>query len=198
MAAAPDTPIQLIVGLGNPGPEYDRTRHNAGADFVVELARQHGTQLSQDSKYHGLTGRVRIGSREIRLLIPTTYMNRSGQSVGPLANFFKIPPEAILVAHDELDLAPGIARLKAGGGHGGHNGLRDIIAALGNNRNFMRLRLGIGHPGSSSEVSRFVLQRAPRAEQETLADAIDRSIDVLPTAATGDWGSAMKTLHTAK
>ncbi|WP_413663074.1 aminoacyl-tRNA hydrolase [Microbulbifer sp. CNSA002] len=198
MAAAPDTPIQLIVGLGNPGPEYDRTRHNAGADFVVELARQQGTQLSLDSKYHGLTGRVRVGSQDIRLLIPTTYMNRSGQSVGPLTNFFKIPPEAILVAHDELDLAPGIARLKAGGGHGGHNGLRDIIAALGNNRNFMRLRLGIGHPGSSSEVARFVLQRAPRAEQETLADAIDRSIDVLPTAASGDWGAAMKTLHTNK
>ncbi|GAB2878853.1 aminoacyl-tRNA hydrolase [Microbulbifer echini] len=198
MAAAPDTPIQLIVGLGNPGPEYDRTRHNAGADFVVELARQHGTQLSLDSKYHGLTGRVRIGSQDIRLLIPTTYMNRSGQSVGPLANFFKIPPQAILVAHDELDLAPGIARLKAGGGHGGHNGLRDIIAALGNNRDFMRLRLGIGHPGSASEVSRFVLQRAPRAEQETLADAIDRAIDVLPSAAGGDWSSAMKTLHTNK
>ncbi|WP_299582439.1 aminoacyl-tRNA hydrolase [uncultured Microbulbifer sp.] len=198
MAAAPDTPIQLIVGLGNPGPEYDRTRHNAGADFVVELARQHGTQLSLDSKYHGLTGRVRIGSQDIRLLIPTTYMNRSGQSVGPLANFFKIPPQAILVAHDELDLAPGIARLKAGGGHGGHNGLRDIIAALGNNRDFMRLRLGIGHPGSASEVSRFVLQRAPRAEQETLADAIDLAIDVLPSAAGGDWSSAMKTLHTNK
>ncbi|WP_444937583.1 aminoacyl-tRNA hydrolase [Microbulbifer sp. JMSA002] len=198
MAAAPDTPIQLIVGLGNPGPEYDRTRHNAGADFVVELARRHGTQLSSDSKYHGLTGRVRIGNRVVRLLIPTTYMNRSGQAVGPLANFYKIPPEAILVAHDELDLAPGIARLKAGGGHGGHNGLRDIIAALGNNRDFMRLRLGIGHPGSASEVARFVLQRAPRAEQETLADAIDHSIDVLPTAASGDWGAAMKTLHTAK
>ncbi|WP_413231439.1 aminoacyl-tRNA hydrolase [Microbulbifer variabilis] len=190
--------MQLIVGLGNPGPEYDRTRHNAGADFVVELARRYGAQLSSDSKYHGLTGRVRIGNREIRLLIPTTYMNRSGQAVAPLANFFKFSPESILVAHDELDLAPGIARLKAGGGHGGHNGLRDIIAALGNDRDFMRLRLGIGHPGSASEVARFVLQRAPRAEQETLADAIDRAIDVLPTAASGDWGAAMKTLHTAK
>ncbi|SDJ85387.1 aminoacyl-tRNA hydrolase [Microbulbifer yueqingensis] len=198
MSKAPDTPIQLIVGLGNPGPEYDRTRHNAGADFVTELARRHGAQLASDSKYHGLSGRVHIGGRDIRLLIPTTYMNRSGQSVGPLANFFKIPPQAILVAHDELDLPPGTARLKFGGGHGGHNGLRDIIAALGNSRDFMRLRLGIGHPGSSREVVRFVLQRAPRAEQEQLAEAIERSLDVMPTAATGDWGAAMTELHSAK
>ncbi|WKD50725.1 aminoacyl-tRNA hydrolase [Microbulbifer spongiae] len=197
MTAAPDTPIQLIVGLGNPGPEYDRTRHNAGADFVVELARHHGVQLNPDSKVHALTGRLRIGSRDVRLLIPTTYMNRSGRAVAPLVHFFKIPPEAILVAHDELDLPPGTARLKSGGGHGGHNGLRDIIAALGNNRNFMRLRLGIGHPGRGGEVVRFVLQRAPRAEQEILAEAIDRAIRVLPTAASGDWGAAMKALHTA-
>ncbi|MFI2811655.1 MULTISPECIES: aminoacyl-tRNA hydrolase [Microbulbifer] len=198
MSKAPDTPIQLIVGLGNPGPEYDRTRHNAGADYVTELARRHGVQLASDSKYHGLSGRVRIGGQDIRLLIPTTYMNRSGQSVGPLANFFKIPPQAILVAHDELDLPPGTARLKAGGGHGGHNGLRDIISALGNSRDFMRLRLGIGHPGSAREVVKFVLQRAPRTEQEQLADAIDRAVDVTPMAAAGDWGAAMKELHSAR
>ena len=196
MSKAPDTPIQLIVGLGNPGPEYDRTRHNAGADFVTELARHCGTQLVSDSKYHGLTGRVQIGGRDIRLLIPTTYMNRSGQAVAPLANFFKIPVEAILVAHDELDLPPGTARLKAGGGHGGHNGLRDIISSLGNNRDFMRLRLGIGHPGSAREVVNYVLQRAPRDEQEQLAEAIERSVEALPTAASGDWGAAMKDLHT--
>ncbi|WP_250458586.1 aminoacyl-tRNA hydrolase [Microbulbifer litoralis] len=195
MAKAPDTPIQLIVGLGNPGPEYDRTRHNAGADFVTELASRHGSQLAPDKKYHGLSGRVRIGGQDIRLLIPTTYMNRSGQSVGPLAHFFKIPPEAILVAHDELDLPPGTARLKAGGGHGGHNGLRDIISALGNNRDFMRLRLGIGHPGNAREVVNYVLQRAPRQEQEQLAEAIDRAIDAMPGAAAGDWGAAMKDLH---
>lgn len=197
MSKAPDTPIQLIVGLGNPGPEYDRTRHNAGADFVTELARRHGAQLANDSKYKGLSGRVRVGGQEIRLLIPTTYMNRSGQSVAPLANFFKIPPQAILVAHDELDLPPGTARLKSGGGHGGHNGLRDIISSLGNNRDFMRLRLGIGHPGNAREVVNFVLQRAPRSEQDQLADAIERSIDALPTAASGDWGAAMKDLHTS-
>lgn len=196
MTKAPDTPIQLIVGLGNPGPEYDRTRHNAGADFVIELARRQGVQLMPDGKYHGLSGRVRLGGREIRLLIPTTYMNRSGQSVGPLAHFFKIAPEAILVAHDELDLPAGSARLKAGGGHGGHNGLRDIISALGNNRDFMRLRLGIGHPGNAREVVNYVLQRAPRAEQEQLAEAIDRAADVMPEAVSGNWGAAMKTLHT--
>lgn len=196
MARAPDTPIQLIVGLGNPGPEYDRTRHNAGADFVAELAGRHGVQLAPDKKYRGLSGRVRIGGQDIRLLIPTTYMNRSGQSVGPLAHFFKIPAEAILVAHDELDLPPGTARLKAGGGHGGHNGLRDIISALGNSRDFMRLRLGIDHPGNAREVVNYVLQRAPRAEQEQLAEAIDRAIDVMPVAASGDWGAAMKDLHT--
>ncbi|MFD1215376.1 MULTISPECIES: aminoacyl-tRNA hydrolase [Microbulbifer] len=196
MSKAPETPIQLIVGLGNPGPEYDRTRHNAGADFVSELARIHGAQLAPDSKYHGLSGRVRIGGQDIRLLIPTTYMNRSGQAVGPLANFFKIPVQAILVAHDELDLPPGTARLKGGGGHGGHNGLRDIIAALGNNRDFMRLRLGVGHPGNARDVVNYVLQRAPRVEQDQLAEAIDRAVDVLPTAASGDWGAAMKTLHT--
>jgi PTH1 family peptidyl-tRNA hydrolase len=196
LAKAPDTSIQLIVGLGNPGPEYDRTRHNAGADFVLELARRHGVQLLQDSKYHGLSGRLKLGGQEVRLLIPTTYMNRSGQSVGPLANFFKIPAEAILVAHDELDLPVGSARLKAGGGHGGHNGLRDIIGALGNNREFMRLRLGIDHPGNARDVVNYVLQRAPRAEQEQLADAIERAVDVMPIAACGDWGAAMKELHT--
>jgi len=196
LAKAPDTPIQLIVGLGNPGPDYDRTRHNAGADFVTELARHCGAQLASDSKYHGLSGRVRIGGQDIRLLIPTTYMNRSGQSVAPLANFFKIPVEAILVAHDELDLPTGTARLKSGGGHGGHNGLRDIISALGNNRDFMRLRLGIGHPGSARDVVNYVLQRAPRNEQEQLADAIDRAVDVMPSATSGDWGAAMKVLHT--
>ncbi|MEX2961236.1 aminoacyl-tRNA hydrolase [Microbulbifer sp. TYP-18] len=198
MSTAPDTPIQLIVGLGNPGPEYDRTRHNAGADFVAELARHHGAQLAQDSKYRGFCGRIHMGGRDIRLLIPTTYMNRSGQSVAPLANFFKIPIEAILVAHDELDLPPGTARFKSGGGHGGHNGLRSIISSLGNNRDFMRLRLGIGHPGNARDVVNFVLQRAPQAEQQLLAESIGRAVDILATAAAGDWGVAMKTLHSAK
>ena len=189
--------IQLIVGLGNPGSEYERTRHNAGADFVEGFARALGTSLVPDNKYFGLTARVNYQGRDLRLLIPTTYMNRSGQSVGALANFFKIEPGAILVAHDELDLAPGIARFKQGGGHGGHNGLRDIIAALGNNQNFPRLRLGIGHPGAAPMVANFVLKRAPTNEQELIDDAIARAIKCVPDALKGDWNTAMKNLHTA-
>lgn len=188
--------IQLIVGLGNPGSEYDRTRHNAGQDFVIALAQALGATLNTDSKYFGLTARVNYQGRDLRLLIPTTYMNRSGQAVGALANFFKIEPTAILVAHDELDLAPGIARFKQGGGHGGHNGLRDIIAALGNNQNFPRLRLGIGHPGVAAQVANFVLKRAPLAEQELIDDAINRAIKCTPDALKGDWNTAMKNLHT--
>lgn len=191
-----NTPIQLIVGLGNPGSEYDRTRHNAGADFVAELARQAGTTLVMDNKYFGLTARINYQGQDLRLLIPTTYMNRSGQAVGAMANFFKIEPAAILVAHDELDLAPGIARFKHGGGHGGHNGLRDIISALGNNQNFPRLRLGIGHPGAAPLVANFVLKRAPQSEQALTDDAIDRAIKSLPYAVKGDWNAAMKDLHT--
>lgn len=189
--------IQLIVGLGNPGSEYERTRHNAGADLVELLARKLGATLVADSKYFGLTARANYQGQDIRLLIPTTYMNRSGQAVGTLANFFKIAPEAILVAHDELDLLPGTARFKQGGGHGGHNGLRDIIAALGNNNNFRRLRLGIGHPGDAKQVANFVLKRAPQSEQELIDESIDRAITCLPDAINGDWDKAMKNLHTA-
>ena len=191
-----NTEIQLIVGLGNPGSEYERTRHNAGQDFVEELARSLGASLVNDNKYSGLTARVTYQGRDLRLLIPTTYMNRSGQSVGAMANFFKIEPAAILVAHDELDLAPGIARFKQGGGHGGHNGLRDIIAALGNNQNFPRLRIGIGHPGVAAMVANFVLKRAPASEQELIDDAIARAIKCTPDALKGDWNTAMKNLHT--
>lgn len=191
-----DTPLELIVGLGNPGPEYDRTRHNAGADFVSELARRYGASLSPENKFFGLTTQVNLQGRNLRLLIPTTFMNRSGQAIAALAQFFKIPPEAILVAHDELDLPPGTARLKHGGGHGGHNGLRDTIKTLGNNPNFNRLRLGIGHPGSASQVVGFVLKKAPSSEQQLLEEAIDRAIEVLPKAATGDWAAAMNQLHT--
>lgn len=191
-----DTPLQMIVGLGNPGTEYDRTRHNAGADFVTELAYRTGATLTPESKFHGLTARITLDGQDLRLLIPTTFMNRSGQAISAMAQFFKIPPEAILVAHDELDLPPGTARLKHGGGHGGHNGLRDTIKALGNNKDFNRLRLGIGHPGSASQVVGYVLKKAPTSEQQALHDAIDRAIDVLPLAAKGEWAKAMNQLHT--
>jgi PTH1 family peptidyl-tRNA hydrolase len=192
------TAIQLIVGLGNPGPEYDQTRHNAGALFVERLADRERVSLSPDKKYFGLVGKFSHQGRDVRLLIPTTFMNRSGQSVAALANFFRIPPDAILVAHDELDMPPGVAKLKQGGGHGGHNGLRDIIAQLGNQNSFHRLRLGIGHPGHSSMVSNFVLGRAPRSEQELLDASIDFALGVLPEMLAGEWTKAMHKLHSQK
>ncbi|MFA5495267.1 MAG: aminoacyl-tRNA hydrolase [Porticoccaceae bacterium] len=191
-----DTPVKLIVGLGNPGPKYDRTRHNAGADFVAALAGRHGTELKADGKFFGFTAKLTLAGRDLRLLIPTTYMNRSGQAVAALANFYCIEPEEILVAHDELDLAPGVARLKIGGGHGGHNGLRDTIQALGNCKDFGRLRLGIGHPGHASQVVDFVLRKAPVSEQLLLAEAIGRALDIVPELLAGQWNAAMKTLHT--
>jgi PTH1 family peptidyl-tRNA hydrolase len=190
--------IKLIVGLGNPGREYEQTRHNAGALFVEELARQNGASLVPDNKYFGLTARVTVSGHDIRLLIPTTFMNRSGQAVAALANFFKINPEEILVAHDELDIDPGTARFKQGGGHGGHNGLRDIIAKLGNNKNFHRLRIGIGHPGSADKVTGWVLNKAPATEYRQMEDAIDESLRALPDALTGDWAKAMNYLHSFK
>ena len=191
-----DSPVKLIVGLGNPGSEYNHTRHNAGADLVSELARQHGTTLSPDSKFFGLVSRIVIGAQAIRLLIPTTFMNASGKAVGAVAQFYKIEPETILVAHDELDLAPGNARFKLGGGHGGHNGLKDIIKALGNNNNFARLRIGIDHPGNAKLVSNYVLSKAPANQQQQIENSIADALQILPTAVAGEWNAAMKTLHT--
>ncbi|WP_432470952.1 aminoacyl-tRNA hydrolase [Amphritea sp. HPY] len=190
--------IQLIVGLGNPGQQYEQTRHNAGAEFVEQLAARHLTPLKADSKYHGLYGKISLNGQPVHLLIPTTFMNISGQSVASLANFYKIPAESILVAHDELDLPPGVARFKQGGGHGGHNGLRDIISRMGNNKNFYRLRLGIGHPGSANQVSGFVLKKAPASERDMTLAATDEALRVLDQAISGDWLKAMNTLHTFK
>lgn len=173
--------IQLIVGLANPGPEYQNTRHNAGAWFIEELCRANNTSLKNDPKYFGYTAQVTISGHPVRLLVPTTFMNLSGKSVSALANFFKIKPEQILVAHDELDMDPGTAKFKLGGSHGGHNGLRDIIAKMANNKNFYRLRIGIGHPGSKEKVTGWVLGKAPQADQEKIEAAIDeatRSVDI--------------------
>lgn len=187
--------IQLIIGLGNPGREYAHTRHNAGADFVAMLGDECRANWQEEKKFFGLTTQVQIGTQTVRLLLPQTFMNRSGQAVGAIANFYKIAPENILVAHDELDLAPGIARLKIGGGHGGHNGLRDTIAALGNQNNFARLRIGIGHPGNAKMVSDFVLKRAPIAEFELTADSMARALRVLPDVVNGNMDKAMLQLH---
>jgi len=190
-----DTPVQLIVGLGNPGQQYEHTRHNAGADFVLALSKYCGITLKSESKFFGSTGRATLDGHDVRLLLPDTYMNRSGKAVAAMAGFYQIPPEAILIAHDELDLAPGIARLKLGGGHGGHNGLRDTIQALGNNRNFARLRIGIGHPGSAPEVVNFVLRKAPQSEQQLIDQSIDDAVRIMPMTAAGQWNNAMKELH---
>jgi PTH1 family peptidyl-tRNA hydrolase len=190
--------IQLIVGLANPGPEYEKTRHNAGAWFVESLAAFHNVVLKPDLKYHGHTANIVVHGKKYRLLIPTTFMNLSGKSVSALANFFKIAPESILVAHDELDLDPGIAKIKLGGGHGGHNGLKDIINKLGNNKNFYRLRLGIGHPGHREKVIGWVLGRAPKTEQQLIEDAVDEATRCFDILAKDGLSKAQHRLHSHK
>ncbi|WP_282110246.1 aminoacyl-tRNA hydrolase [Shewanella algicola] len=190
--------IKLIVGLANPGAEYAQTRHNAGAWYVQELARICNVPLVADSKYFGVTARTILHGKDVRLLIPTTFMNLSGKSVAALANFFRILPEEILVAHDELDMDPGVAKFKLGGGHGGHNGLKDIIASLGNDKNFHRLRIGIGHPGDKNKVSGYVLGRAPTVDQERINAAIDEAVRSTEILFKQDMVKAMHRLHSFK
>ena len=190
--------IKLIVGLGNPGPEYAKTRHNAGAWYVEQLARWHNVSLREEPKFFGHTARILVEGQDVRLLIPNTYMNLSGKAVAALARFYQIEPEAMLVAHDELDLPPGIAKFKQGGGHGGHNGLKDIIAKMGNNNNFFRLRLGIGHPGSKEQVAGFVLTKAPSSEQNLIDAALDESLRATDILFTQDMTKAMNRLHSFK
>jgi PTH1 family peptidyl-tRNA hydrolase len=190
--------IQLIVGLGNPGAQYEQTRHNAGFWFVEAIARRHGGSFKSENKFHGEACKVRVDGEELWLLKPMTFMNKSGQAIASLARFYKIAPEQILVAHDELDLPPGDIRLKSGGGHGGHNGLRDTIAQLGGSRDFQRLRIGIGHPGHSSQVTGYVLGKAPSNEQIEMENAIDRALDALPLAITGELQKAMNQLHSKR
>ncbi len=192
------TGIRLIVGLGNPGPEYAQTRHNAGAWLVADWARRLGVELRQEARFHGEIARYQSGAHDVRLLLPTTFMNRSGQSVLAVATFFKILPQEILVAHDELDLPPGVARLKVGGGHGGHNGLRDIIATLSQQQGFARLRIGIGHPGQASQVSNFVLQRPPHSEMQLIEQAIDSTLALRERLLTGDFAGVMNQLNGLK
>jgi PTH1 family peptidyl-tRNA hydrolase len=189
------TDIKLIVGLANPGPEYKDTRHNAGAWFVEELCRSNNVTLKNDPKYFGYTGKVILNGQEIKLLIPTTFMNLSGKSISALANFFKIKPEQILVAHDELDMDPGKAKIKLGGGHGGHNGLRDTIAKLANNKNFYRLRVGIGHPGHKEQVTGWVLGKPPQSDKEKIEAAIDEAVRSLDVWFNQDLKAAQHRLH---
>lgn len=187
--------IRLIVGLANPGAQYAETRHNAGSWFVIRLAEALGLRFQADSKAPALIARTSIAGEDLRLLIPTTFMNHSGRAVGAIAGFYKITPDEILVAHDELDLGPGQIRLKTGGGHGGHNGLRDTISALGNQNGFHRLRVGIGHPGDRDQVTGFVLGKAPRSEQELIDRAIDEALRLRDTLLNGDLPRVMNQLN---
>ena len=187
--------LRLIVGLGNPGPEHARTRHNAGFWFIDALAAKSGVRFGLESKLHGETAKIHIGSDTLWLLKPATFMNLSGRSVMAALRYFKIEPAECLVAHDELDLAPGTARLKFDGGHGGQNGLRDLFAHIGHGR-FHRLRIGIGHPGHKDRVSGWVLSRPSKIDEDLMLDAIARSLDVLPLAVAGEFEAAMKKLHT--
>ena len=190
--------IKLIAGLGNPGHEYSRTRHNAGVWFVEELARRNNISLRPEKKYSGLYGKGLIGNELVHLLIPTTFMNRSGQAVAPLANFFRISVENILIAHDELDMLPGSIKIKQGGGHGGHNGLKDIITRMANNRDFYRLRIGIGHPGHRDKVTGHVLGKAPQNEQSLIEQAIDEATRCFDIWQVDGLKSAQQRLHAFK
>ncbi|MBE1301263.1 MAG: aminoacyl-tRNA hydrolase [Alteromonadaceae bacterium] len=189
--------IQLIVGLCNPGPEYQNTRHNAGSWVIELLARQANIPLKLDNKFYGYTGRGNIAGKDVRLLIPTTYMNKSGQSVGAFAGFYKLAPENILVAFDELDLPPGVAKFKVGGSSS-QNGIRDIVKSLGNDKNFLRLRVGIGHPGNKQQVTGHVLGKAPAAEQEKIDAAIDEASRCVEILLKQDLKTAMNRLHSFK
>ena len=187
--------ISLIVGLGNPGRDYEATRHNAGFWWVDRFAHLNKINFRPDAKFHGLVARGQIQGREVLLLKPQNFMNVSGRAVGAIAQFYKIAPTNMLVAHDELDLSPGVAKLKLGGGHGGHNGLKDIIAHLGS-RDFWRLRIGIGHPGERSEVVNYVLNPPRREESELMESALQRALDVSNLIMDGKLEAAMLRLHT--
>jgi peptidyl-tRNA hydrolase, PTH1 family len=189
--------IRLMVGLGNPGSDYEATRHNAGFWFVDAVARELKVSLSLDKGYHGLVARTQVAGQTLWLLEPQTFMNLSGQSVSALARFFKIAPEEILVAHDELDVVPGEAKLKLGGGHAGHNGLRDIHAKMGTDQ-YWRLRIGIGHPGVKAEVPNWVLKKPAPEQRTAMEETVARCVRALPHLIEGDFVKATQLIHTAK
>lgn len=188
--------LRLIVGLGNPGAEYLRTRHNAGFWFIDALAAREGARFGNETKLHGETARVTLEGQPVWLLKPNTFVNKSGIAVASALRYWKIEPAEMLVAHDELDLPPGAARLKFDGGHGGQNGLRDIFAHLGHGA-FHRLRLGIGHPGHKDRVTSWVLGRPGVADEDAILGAVGASLDVLPLVVRGEFNEAMKRLHTS-
>jgi PTH1 family peptidyl-tRNA hydrolase len=189
--------IRLLVGLGNPGPEYQYTRHNAGTWFVKDLAKVLNCPLKLESKFSGYTGRTSVNGKDVRFLIPTTFMNNSGQSVSAMANFYRIPVESMLVAFDELDLPPGVAKFKIAGSSS-QNGVRDIVSRMGNNKEFLRLRIGIGHPGHKSRVTGHVLGKAPQIEQQQMDAAIDEAVRCVEILFKNDLKTAMNRLHSFK
>jgi PTH1 family peptidyl-tRNA hydrolase len=189
--------LRLIVGLGNPGAEHARTRHNAGFWFIDALSQATGARFGLESKLHGETAKISLAGQNLMLLKPATFMNLSGRSVGAALRYWKIEPEEMLVAHDELDLSPGQARIKFDGGHGGQNGLRDLMQVLGHGR-FHRLRIGIGHPGNKDRVTPWVLGKPGKDDEASIRYSIDDALGVLPLAVTGDFNEAMKRLHTPK
>jgi PTH1 family peptidyl-tRNA hydrolase len=189
--------IKLLVGLGNPGNEYEDTRHNAGFWWIDAIAREVKVSLVPERSYHGLVARTTVNGQNVWLLEPQTYMNLSGKSVSALARFFKIEPHEILVAHDELDIVPGEAKLKLGGSHAGHNGLRDIHAQLGT-ADYWRLRLGVGHPGDKAEVVSWVLKKPMLEHRKAIDDSIHRAVLALPLLLAGDMEKAMVKIHTSK
>lgn len=186
------TALRLIVGLGNPGRDYEETRHNAGFWFCARLAQARGISLAPESRFHGIVGRA---PGNVWMLLPQTFMNRSGQAVGALARFHRIAPAEILVVHDELDIPPGQLRLKFGGGMGGHNGLKDITSHLGT-QDYWRLRIGIGHPGDRNEVVNYVLKPPRREEQADIDAAIERALDLVPLIEQGEWNAATQRANT--
>lgn len=188
--------LKLIVGLGNPGPQHDSNRHNAGVIFLHHLCKSYGGNLRGESKFFGEFGAINIAGNDVKLLFPSTFMNHSGKAVAAVCKFFKIEPKNALVAYDEIDFDVGIARFKEGGGHGGHNGIRDIINAFGGNRDFYRLRIGVGHPGDKSMVSNHVLSNPTRSETDLIKRVIEDAVHVMPKAVTGEWEEAMRLLHT--
>ncbi|WP_311751980.1 aminoacyl-tRNA hydrolase [Proteus columbae] len=190
--------IKLIVGLANPGADYAQTRHNAGAWYVDLLAQRHQQSLKEESKFFGYTARINLNGNDVRLLVPTTFMNLSGKSVQAMANFYRIELDEILVAHDELDLPPGVVKMKLGGGNGGHNGLKDIQSKFANNPNFYRLRIGIGHPGDKNKVVGFVLGKPPMSEQKLIDDAIDEALSCTDILMRDGYEKAINRLHSFK
>jgi peptidyl-tRNA hydrolase, PTH1 family len=189
-------PIRLIAGLGNPGPQYRHTRHNAGAEFVAALAERHGIRMAEEARFKGLTGRGSVAGCDVRLLIPLTYVNLSGEAVGAMARFYRLEPDQILVAYDEMAFEPGVLRIKSGGGDNGHNGIRSVISGLGNRRDFLRLRIGVGHPGDRSRVTAYLTSvRMPEAERQLMDETFRIPEPTLAHLLSGDLQKAMTQLH---